>query len=121
MEDRREFEAKLSAMDEKLDSRFKTTDQKLDDHGKDLREIRNSLVVIVQQAERLNSLTAMQNELRSDMGSIEQRLRIAESFQAACPQRSIASNIKALWLYVLGVSAAMGAAMLGHIFGGGNK
>ena len=110
MEDRREFDARLNALD-----------QKLDGHGQDLRDIRNSLMTIAQQAERLNSLASQQNELRSDLGGIEQRLRNAEAFQAACPQRSIASNIKALWLYVLGVSAAMGAAMLSHIFGGGNK
>ena len=115
--ERREYDARFRALDEKLDERFKVQGQKLDDHGQDLREIRNSLVTIAQQAERLNSLTAMQNELRGDMSALEVRLREVESFQSACPQKNINGNVKALWLYTLGVSAAMGAAMLNHIFG----
>ena len=106
-EDRREFDARLT-----------TIDRKLDDHGQDLREIRNSLVTIAQQAERLNSLTAMQNELRGDMNELEIRVRAGEAFRAACPALNIKSNIRVIWIYIIGVSAAVGTAMLGHIFGG---
>jgi predicted phage tail protein len=95
-------------------------DQKLDDHGKDLREIRNAIVAIATQAERINALTSMQNELRSSMNEMELRVRILGEFQAACPKGNVITNIRYLWTVISGVAAVLGASFLAHIFGGGN-
>ncbi len=116
--DRREYDARLRALDEKLDERFKVQGQKLDDHGQDLREIRGALTIIAQQSERLNSLFVMQNELRDDVTKLETRMRSEEVFQAACPAKTLRSNINALWLCVMGDAGAFGATLLAHIFGG---
>lgn len=101
-----------------IDIRLKIMDQKLDDHGNDLREIRNVLITIAQQAEKLNALTATQNEFRDYLSNLESRVRVGEAFRAACPQKSIQSNIQTLWVFILGMSTAFGAAVIAHVFGG---
>lgn len=114
MEDRREFDARLKVMD-----------QKLDDHGQDLREIRNVLITIASQAEKINSLQAQHNELRGTLNEVEIRVRAGESFRAACPASSIrdcieenTKGIKTIWVTILSISGALGAVFIAHIFGG---
>lgn len=106
-QDRREF-----------DMRLKVMDQKLDDHGNDLREIRNVLITIATQAEKLNALQAAHNEMRADFNELDLRVRAVKEFQASCPRKNVDANIKALWGIVLGGAGTIGTILLAHIFGG---
>lgn len=109
-EERREYDIRLANMDKKLD-----------DHGVDLREIRNAIVSIATQAERINSLSASQNAIRSEMNEMEIRIRVLSEFQAACPKGNVMINIRALWTTVATTIAAIGTVLLAHIFGGNGK
>jgi hypothetical protein len=93
-------------------------DQKLDDHGKDLREIRSTLQVLASQAERINALQTSHNNLRQSLDSVEVRLRTISEFQASCPRVGVMTNIHALWAVVIGSAGALGAAFIAHVTGG---
>lgn len=90
-------------------------DKKLDEHGDDLREIRNTLSTIAEQAVQIANIQATQVEFKAQMYEMEKRMGKMKEWQVTCPR----TQVSHLWKTIAAVSLAMTGAFLSHIFGSG--
>lgn len=101
------------------DIKLEMIEKKLDEHSTVLNRIMETMQQISIQQVHIQSLQAMQNEMRGDIGEIYQAISDIRSFQANCPRPSV-SNI---WKTIVSLSLLMAGAFIAHVFGpgGGGK
>lgn len=97
------------------DIKLESIEKKLEEHSGVLNQMRDTLQQIAVQNVHIQSLQAMQSEMRGDINEVYDRINKITAFQSACPRASV-SNI---WKTIISISLVMAGAFATHIFGGG--
>lgn len=98
---RREYDRQLGAIDKKLDQ-----------HSEQLDGLKQTLASIAVQSVQIQSLQAMQSEMRGDINLVRERVDEVAKFQSMCPKDSVST----LWKVIIGAIVAMAGTFLAHIF-----
>ncbi len=103
LEERRASDIKLDAIEKKLD-----------EHSNVLNRMMETIQQIAVQNVHIQSLQAMQSEMRGDINEIYGKISEICSFQSNCPRGSV-NNI---WKAILAVTLILITVFAGHILGG---
>jgi len=76
-------------------------DQKLDEHGDDLKEIRKTLGTIAVQSEQIQNITSIQREHHTQIETIRNQLGLMMNWQSGCPRKSVSMLWGFFWALVL--------------------
>jgi hypothetical protein len=88
-------------------------DKKLDQHSEQLENLRQTLSTIAVQSIQIQTLQAMQTEMRGDINEMYGRLENINNFQTTCPKK----NLGVLWGVIIAMIMSMGGSFFMHVFG----
>jgi hypothetical protein len=89
-------------------------EKKLDEHSEILESIRSTLKDVAIQNIQIQTLQAMQTEMRGDINEVYAKLERIISYQASCPRKSIAS----IWCVMISISLSLIGAFVVHVMAG---
>jgi hypothetical protein len=89
-------------------------EKKLDEHSEILESIRSTLKDVAVQNIQIQTLQAMQNEMRGDINEVYSKLERITSHQASCPRKQISS----VWCVMISISLSMIGAFVAHVLAG---
>ncbi len=109
---RREYDRQLTLIDKKLDS-----------HSAVLEEVRATLQQIAVQNVQIQSLQSMQNEMRGDINSLDERTQklMGYSVSYATDFKSLKANVTVLWGLCTTALLGILGAYVTHMINGGGK
>lgn len=93
------------------DRQFATFDKKLDQLSEQLDSVKTTLAAIAVQSVQIQTLQAMQGEMRGDLNELYSKLEHIQKFQSSCPR----SSVGAVWKVVIGTVVAMTGAFMAHV------
>lgn len=93
---------------------FALLEKKLDEHAEVLNGMRETLASIAIQQIHIQTLQAMQTEMRGDINEIFGRIEKLTLYQSSCPRKHMSS----LWAVVVSVTVMMLGTYVAHVMGG---
>jgi hypothetical protein len=109
---RREYDRQLSAIDKKLDF-----------HSAVLEEVRATLQQIAVQNVQIQSLQSMQNEMRGDINSLDEKAQklMGYSVSYSVDFKALKANVTVLWGLCTTALLGILGAYITHMISGGGK
>jgi len=89
-------------------------EKKLDEHSEILESIRSTLKDVAIQNIQIQTLQAMQTEMRGDINEVYAKIERISNHQASCPRKHISS----LWCVMISISLSMVGAFVAHVTAG---